>query len=209
MWTASVVVSNPAFDRYLQVEFIERDQKVQTLAPEAATESLTCRVGHGRRISVRAVPIMNQKPVRMVVRQGLPKLLQCPFRRWVGSDVVNDPPVAQLQHHKYIEEAERPFAMITLAWLWTKVSQRCVGSAVRTGRPSRRYFATVRDETRIPSFNFNSLATRSSPQLGLSLAISRIHHWRFFGKGVVPAIWISSARKGEIHADANEQKCQV
>ena len=42
----------------------------------------------------------------MVVRQGLPELLQSPFRRRVRSDVVvNDPPAAQL-HHKYIKDTE-------------------------------------------------------------------------------------------------------
>jgi hypothetical protein len=58
-------------------------------------------------------------------------------------------------------------------------------------------------------FNFSSLAMRSSPQVGLSPAISRINHWRFFGKGAVLAIWISSARKGETLGDANGQECQV
>ena len=104
---------------------IERNQKVQTLAPEAAAEALTYRIGHRRPdrssqdsyAEVRhlliecagenAVPIMNHKPVRMVVRQGLPELLQCPFRRRVPSDVVvNDPPAAQLQDHKYIKDTE-------------------------------------------------------------------------------------------------------
>ena len=111
-------MGNPAFDSYLQVAFMERNQKVQTLAPEAATEALTYRLGHGRpdrssqgSYEVRhpwiecagenAIPIMNHKPVRMVVRQGLSELLQSPFRRRVRSDVaVDDPPAAQLQDHK-------------------------------------------------------------------------------------------------------------
>ena len=43
----------------------------------------------------------------MVVRQGLAELLQSPFRRRVRSDVVvNDPPAAQLQDHKYIKDTE-------------------------------------------------------------------------------------------------------
>ena len=41
------------------------------------------------------------------MRQDFPKLLQSPFRRWMRSDVVvNDPPAAQLQNHKYIKDAE-------------------------------------------------------------------------------------------------------
>jgi hypothetical protein len=52
MWTASVVMGNPVFDRHLQMAFIERDQNDQTLAPWAATESLTYSVGHGRPIQL-------------------------------------------------------------------------------------------------------------------------------------------------------------
>jgi hypothetical protein len=36
------------------------------------------------------------------------------------------------------------------------------------------YFLTVRGETRIPSFTNSSLAVRSSPQSGFSVAILRI-----------------------------------
>jgi hypothetical protein len=48
---------------------------------------------------------------------------------------------------------------------------------VRTGS-SRRYFATVRGDSRIPSFNLNSLAMRSSPHVEFSAAISRINRRR-------------------------------
>src|SRR5215831_5889163 len=64
-------------------------------------------------------------------------------------------------------------ATMTLAWLRTKVSQRCFGSGVRTGLCRLRYLPTVRGETRMVSFRFNSLAIRSSPQVGFSAAISR------------------------------------
>ena len=117
-------MGNPVFDRELQVAFMERNQKVQTLAPEAAAEALTYRIGHRRpdrssqdSYEVRhlliecagenAIPIMNHKPVRMVMRQALSELPQSPFRRRVRSDVVvNDPPAAQLQHHKSIKDTE-------------------------------------------------------------------------------------------------------
>src|SRR5215469_7659315 len=59
----------------------------------------------------------------------------------------------------------------TLAWLRTKVSQRCFGAGVCTGRCLRRYLPTVPGEIRIVSFRFNSLAMRSSPQVGFSAAI--------------------------------------
>ena len=65
-------------------------------------------------------------------------------------------------------------ATMTLEWLWTKVSQRCFGSGLRTGLPLRRYLPTVRGETPMVSFSFNSLVMRSSPQVGFSAAISRI-----------------------------------
>lgn len=56
---------------------------------------------------------------------------------------------------------KKSHATIPLAWLWTKASQRFYGSEVRHGRPLRKYFPTVRGETRIPSFSL--LAIRPSP----------------------------------------------
>src|SRR5215469_17158511 len=73
-----------------------------------------------------------------------------------------------------VTTTKKSHATITLAWLWTKVSQRCLGSGVRTG-PTCKYFCTVRGDTRIPSLSFNSLAMRSWPQEGFSVAISRIN----------------------------------
>jgi hypothetical protein len=61
-------------------------------------------------------------------------------------------------------------AAITRASLWMKVSQLCLGSGVRTGWPLCKYFPTVRGDTRMPSFSFNSLTMRSSPQVGFSMA---------------------------------------
>src|SRR5215469_8455206 len=66
-----------------------------------------------------------------------------------------------------VTTTKKSHATITLAWLWTKVSQRCLGSGVRTG-PACKYFPTVRGDTRIPSLSFSSLAMRSSPQIGFS-----------------------------------------
>jgi hypothetical protein len=42
---------------------------------------------------------------------------------------------------------KKPQATTTLAWLRTKVGQRCFGSGVRTGLSWRRYLPTVRGET--------------------------------------------------------------
>ena len=44
----SVAVDSPIFDSHLQVALVERDHEVQTIAPEAAGEPLTYRVGPGR-----------------------------------------------------------------------------------------------------------------------------------------------------------------
>lgn len=57
------------------------------------------------------------------------------------------------------------------------------------GRPRGRrgrYFLTVRGETRIPSFRSSSLAMRSSPHNGFSLAIRRIRAWVGAGIGGRP-----------------------
>jgi len=55
------------------------------------------------------------------------------------------------------------------------------GWLFRLGPLAVRHLCTVRGETRIPSFSFNSLAMRSSPQVGLSAAIFRINSWRSLG----------------------------
>src|SRR6516164_7662432 len=70
---------------------------------------------------------------------------------------------------------------MTLAWLRTKVSQRCFGSGVRIGPSLWRYLPTVRGETSMVSLSFNSLAMRSSPQVGFSAAISRMSLRRSLG----------------------------
>jgi hypothetical protein len=55
------------------------------------------------------------------------------------------------------------------------------GIGFRRG-PWARYLPTVRGETWIPSFSFNSLAMCHSPQVGFSRAIWRIKAWRSFGR---------------------------
>src|SRR5215469_4412776 len=84
-----------------------------------------------------------------------------------------------------VTTTKKSHATITLAWLWTKVSQRCLESGVRTG-PACKYLFTVRGDTRIPSLSFNSLAMRSSPQVGFSVAISRINCRRSLGRRGCP-----------------------
>src|SRR5215468_8077975 len=88
--------------------------------------------------------------------------------------------------YRAVTTVKKSQATITLAWFRTKVSHRCWGSGARTRPPTCRYFSTVRGETRIPSFNCNSLAMRSSPQVTFSAAICRINCRRFFGKRGLP-----------------------
>jgi hypothetical protein len=76
-------------------------------------------------------------------------------------------------------------ARIAFAWLWRKVSHRCFGSGSRPGFLCR-YLPTVRGEIRIPSFNLNSFAMRSCPQIGLSAAIFRIKFLMSFGTHCLP-----------------------
>src|SRR5262249_33575076 len=62
---------------------------------------------------------------------------------------------------------------------------------------------TVRGETRMVSFNCNSWAIRSSPQVGFSAAISRISLRRSVGIGSLPGAVISSAREDGMPCGAN------
>jgi hypothetical protein len=57
----------------------------------------------------------------------------------------------------------------------TSVSEPCFESGKLTEQPMRRYLPTVRGETQIVSFCFNSLAIRSSRKVGFLAAILRIH----------------------------------
>jgi len=50
------------------------------------------------------------------------------------------------------------------------------------------YLRTVRGETRRPSFNSNSLAMRSSPQVGFSVAMRRISRRSSSGIGGRPGL---------------------
>src|SRR5215831_7637369 len=86
--------------------FVERSQEVETLPAKAAAESLAHRVrlrGSHRRpqnpytqigkalvdfLGEDAVSIVDDKSVRMIARQCLPELLERPFRRRMGSDVL-------------------------------------------------------------------------------------------------------------------------
>ena len=129
----------------------------------------------------------------MIAGKCFPQLLQRPFRAGVIGDVdVQDLASAQFQENEHIkdtesgrdhnEEVARHHRLSVIAH---KVSQRWLGSGFRRG-PCDRYLPTVREETRMPSFSFNSLAMCRSPQVGFSLAIWRINAWMSFGSRGLP-----------------------
>src|SRR5215467_8416734 len=109
-----------------------------------------------------------------------------------GHVLMEDSPCSHIHNNEYVNGAKsavtttkKSHATIALAWLWTKISHRCCGSAFRLGPPPCKYLSTVLGETRIPSFSF-SLAMRSSPQVAFSNAISRISCRMFLGKRGLP-----------------------
>src|SRR4029077_2428786 len=102
----SAIVRRPVPNRHLQMPFVEWNQEVETLPAKAAAKSLAHRVrlrGSHRRpqnpytqigealvdfLGEDAVSIVDDEPVRMIARQCLPELLERPFRRGMGSDVL-------------------------------------------------------------------------------------------------------------------------
>src|SRR5215471_11461605 len=110
MRPAPVRVDGPIPNSPLQMTFVERNQEVQTFATKAPAQSLAHRVGlrgsHGRPqnshpqvrqtlvdlLSEEAVAIVDQEAVGMIARQRFPELLEGPFRRGMGRDVLMENP---------------------------------------------------------------------------------------------------------------------
>src|SRR5215469_6776205 len=102
----AVIVHGPIPNRHVQMALVEWNQEVETFATKAATQSLAHRVrlwGPHRRTQnlytqicktlvdicrEDAVTIVDDEAVRMIARQRFPELLQCPFRRGMGRDIV-------------------------------------------------------------------------------------------------------------------------
>jgi hypothetical protein len=86
--------------------FTERNHEVQAFPTKTAAEPLAYRVCLGRphrrsqnsysevhhsliqRLRENAVPVVDHKSIRMVARQDLAELLECPFRPWIGRHVL-------------------------------------------------------------------------------------------------------------------------
>src|SRR5215467_9984689 len=106
MRPSAVVVPGPLSNNHLQMAFVEGNQEVETLPTQTAAQSLAHRVRlrgpHWRTenpytqigktlvniLREDAVAVVDEEAVRMIARQGLPELLQRPFRRGMGSDVL-------------------------------------------------------------------------------------------------------------------------
>src|SRR5215831_14500417 len=110
MWPPTDIMRGPLTNNPLEMTFVELNQVVKTFATKAPAQSLAHRVGLGgshRRpqnshpqvrqtlvdlFSEEAVAIVDQEAVGMISRQRFPELLQRPFRRGMGRDVVVDNP---------------------------------------------------------------------------------------------------------------------
>ena len=150
--------------------FAEGNQEVETLATKAAAHSLAYGVrlrGSQRRpqnpypqigktlvnrLREDAAPIMDEEGAGMTARQRFPQLLQCPFPPWDGlwhwcGEFGHETTKTERVRKAVVITTKKSQATMTLAWLRTKVSQRCFGSGVRPGQSLRRYLPTVRGET--------------------------------------------------------------
>src|SRR5215813_7203451 len=125
MWPPAVVVHSPIPNSHVKMAFVEWNQEVQTFATKAAAESLAHRVRlwgpHWRTqnpypqicktlveiLREDAVAVVDDEAVRLIARQGFPELLQRPFRRGVGSDVlVENLTGSELHYNEDVEGTE-------------------------------------------------------------------------------------------------------
>ena len=177
---------------------VERKQEVETFATEAAAQSLAYRVrlwgSHWRSqnpyaqipktlvdlLSEDTVPIVDDEAIGMITRQRFPELLQRPFRRGMASDiVVENPPRFDLHDDEDVEGTE-----CGGDYHEEVAGHHDLGMVADKGQPAlfrvRRAQWTVSMEVLadgargdlMVSLSFNSLAMRSSPQVGFSAAIS-------------------------------------
>src|SRR5512132_156957 len=118
-------MDSPLGDSHLQVALVERDQEVQTFAPQGPAQALAYGVclwcphrcsqyAHAQRghssvqlLGKDAIPIVDHESVRMVARKCLSELLQRPFRRKMGGHVVmENSPGTHFHQHEYVKGAE-------------------------------------------------------------------------------------------------------
>ena len=127
VWGAcAIVMDSELSDRPPEVPFVERNEVVETLAPDGSDEPLAPRVGRWRpdgslQYPDAAVPnrlidvlcedgvsVMDQKPVRVIERKEFAKLLDAPFRRRMDRDVrVQNAARADLHRNEHVKKSER------------------------------------------------------------------------------------------------------
>jgi len=114
---------------------------------------------------------MDEKTERMIIRERFPQLLQGPLRAGViGDVVVQDSAPTQFHENEYIKDTEagrnydeKVAGYHGLGMISHEGQPALLGIGAPAWAPAR-YLATVRGETRMPSFNFNSLAMCSCPR---------------------------------------------
>src|SRR5215471_5851280 len=102
---------------------------------------------------------MDDETIRGLVRESLPKSLQCPFRSWVGRHVaLQNTSRSELEHNKHVEQLE-----LSRDRNHEVTSDHRIGVVAYEGRPALgrscfatavpqgQYFRTVREDTRRPS----------------------------------------------------------
>src|SRR5215469_1022949 len=143
-------MSHPILENSPQVSFIQWNQEIQALTPNAPYQPFAecIRLGrsewrfenaqahclHGRieRGRVNAVAVVDEKPIRFLSSDNLANLLKRPVRCGKSCDVdVSDPARAHLHDHKHVPHPkagccghEESQARMPLAWLRTNVIQR-------------------------------------------------------------------------------------
>src|SRR5258708_6268346 len=130
VWTGAVVVRGPLANNRAEMSLAERDDSVETLAPQGSDQTFAIGVGtwspdrrtngldaegadggihHSRE---DGVVVVDQVLVRVVARDGVAKLLCGPFGSRMSGDVdVEDPSRADLHDEMNVENAAEERAL--------------------------------------------------------------------------------------------------
>ena len=143
------------------------------------------------------IAVVDEELTGMIARDGVPQLLECPFRRGMSRHIAKqnaaasdlqdqeheqNPETRDHRHEKIAGHDARSMIADKGLPRWRRSSP--ASAAVPGG--CGQYLRTVRGETSIPSFKQSSSAMRSSPQVTFSLTI-RAMSWRIcFGSGGRP-----------------------
>jgi hypothetical protein len=125
MNSALVVMKYPMVENVLEMSLSQRDEEIQALSADGSHQTFASGMSFGR--SSRrptdahahsrygliqfpwedAVPVMDEKTERMIIRERFPQLLQGPLRAGViGDVVVQDSAPTQFHENEYIKDTE-------------------------------------------------------------------------------------------------------